>query len=925
MLTNEEFEQLMIEQGKPEAGIRLIAKARKEAPVRRVMSTGKNVITYISSRKMGGPIATESRHVEYKAAMGHELDPDVLEYFAQPGTFKLEAQDQVTGEVHAFEHTPDFMVVHKKAVKLQEWKTEERLASLALKFPWRYQKIGDQWRSPQIEDHFAKFGIEYEVHSAAGIHPNRLKNWEILFDYFDMDCPPPTAQTLKRLKAALQNHGSLSLLDLQSEPFKFNADDLLKAIVDGHLVCDLNAAPLSETRDFRVYRDTASLDFEKTIAVGKMSEFTNSFSVTLAQGAKFQFNGRLLELVIVGESELVFNLPDDKSTTTLSRDWLLNALKLGQIKQVGSVSELNSLQPLQPLLVHSKEELAQAQLRAQYVMMPYDERHTPFSKRTYFRSKAAMSAANSNGGHEVLALAPKNHQKGNRQGRLSDEQLAAMEYVYKTEYKSNVAKRAKSVYRELQAYCHAKNIVSPSYPTFLDFIKFREDHFTRVVRYGHRMAYQEADFYFSLSYDTCIHGVRPFEYVHIDHTLVDVELRCRQTGAALGRPWLTMMVDTGCRRLMAFHLGFNQPGRAEVLMCFRAFVKKWSRIPFMIICDNGKDLIAKDVETMVQSLGGHFRRRPKGQPRVGSVMERMFGTANTQLFHNLQGNTKLTRNVRMISNSHLPENLANWSLEDLHRVVEYWAFEYYDTEYHPALGMSPRDAFAKGLRETGQRPHKMISYSDDFLIATCPSVDRGGLRKVDRQRGIKVNNFYYQSPLFDSLRLDSKSVPVRFDPNDVSRVFFQLPTKVWAQARSMQLRHIPRLNFRTLQAISEEYRAVHKLNARHDEISGERLVEFIATIKADSPLAKEIRLTGETEQLQEVAGLLPSTLSEGSSKVFGFDALQSAALSHVTGVDDIESKKARKKQGNKNKSSSSYETQGPLAKEGEGFQFGELD
>lgn len=925
MLTNEEFEQLMIEQGKPEAGVRLIAKARKEAPVRQVKSTGKNVITYISSRKMGGQIATESRHVEYKAAMGHELNPDVFEYFAQPGTFKLEALDQVTGEVHAFEHTPDFLVIQKNTVKLQEWKTEEKLVSLALKFPWRYQKIGDQWRSPQIEDHFAKFGIEYEVHSAAAIHPNRLKNWEILFDYFDVDSLPPTTQTLERLKSALQNHGSLSLLDLQSEPFNFQADDLLKAIVDGHLACDLNTALLSETRDFRVYRDMVLLEFEKTTALGQTSEFNSSFSVTLAPGAQFQFDGRLLELVVVGESELVFNSPSDKTTITVSRDWLLNALKLGQIKQVGSACQLNGPLPLQPLLVHSKDELAQAQLKAQFVNMPYDQRHTPFSKRTYFRSKAAMSAASSNGAHEVLALAPQHHKKGNRQCRLSDEQLAAMEHLYKTEYKSNVAKRAKSVFRELQAYCHARDIVSPSYPTFLDYIKAREDSSTRVVRYGHRMAYQEADFYFSLSYDTPVHGVRPFEFVHIDHTLVDIELRCRRTGKPLGRPWLTLMVDAFSRRVMAFHLGFSQPSRSEVLMCFRAFVKKWNRMPFITICDNGKDLIAKDVETMVQSLGGHFRRRPKGQPRVGSVMERMFGTANTQLFHNLEGNTKLTRNVRMISNSHLPENLANWGLEDLYRCVEYWAFEYYDTAPHPALDMSPRDAFAKGLRETGQRAHKIISYGDDFLIATCPSVDRGGSRKVDRQRGIKVHNFYYQSPLFDSLRLDSKSVPVRFDPNDVSRVFFQLPTKEWAQARSMQLRHIPRLNFRQLQAISEEYRAVHKLSVRHDEISGERLVEFIATLKADSPIAKEIQLTGETEQLQEVAGLLPSAPSGANSKVFGFEALQSAALTHVSGVDFTESNKATKRQGNKNKSSSGYETQGPLAKEGEGFQFGELD
>lgn len=896
MLTNSEFEQLMNEQRMPEAGVRLIARARKDAPVRQVKSTGKNVITIVSSRKMGCSIATESRKVEYVAALEHELNQSVLEYFAQPGTYQLEAIDRVSGEVIAFEHTPDFLVIQKDCVKLQEWKTEEKLASLARKFPWRYQRIGNQWRSPQIEDHFAKLGVAYEIHSSADVHPNRTKNWETLFDYFDVDTPTPSPKIIEQLKLALRSHGSLSLLDLQSEPFRFQADDLLKAIVDGHVACDLNAALISDVRNFRVYRDNILAEFDKSIAHNRMPELENSFSVTLAPGIRFEFDGQVLELAVVGQTELVFNSVDSKSTTrTLSKDWLLGALKNGQIKQVGSAADSEQARSLLPLLVHSKDELAQAQLKAQFLDMPYHRKDFPFSERTYFRLKAAQARAAANGGHEILALAANHHKKGNRNCRLTTEQLAAMQTLYTTQYKTNTAKRVKSVYRELQAYCRENGVLCPSYPTFNDFIKTSEDHGTRQVRYGSRMAYQEAQFYFSLAYDTPVHGVRPFEYVHIDHTLVDVELRCRRTGNSLGRPWLTLMVDAYSRRVMAFHLGFHQPSRSEVLMCFRDFVKRWNRVPFMIVCDNGKDLIANDVETMVQSLGGHFRRRPKGQPRVGSVMERMFGTANTQLFHNLDGNTKLTKNVRMLSSTHLPQKLANWGLDDLYKVIEHWAFEFYDNQHHPALDMSPRDAFAKGLHETGSRPHKMIAFGDDFLIATCPSVDRGGVRKVDRQRGVKVHNFYYQSPLFDSLRLGTKSVSVRFDPNDIGRVFFQLPSKEWAQARSMQLAHLPRLNTRQLQAISEEYRKVHRVSSNTSEISGERLVEFIVTLKPSSEIAKEIQLTGETEQLQESAGLLPSGTGRNVQKVFGFDAIQGQALTYISGVTP-ESSKAQKKQ-----------------------------
>lgn len=176
---------------------------------------------------------------------------------------------------------------------MQEWKTEEKLSSLARKFPWRYQKIGNQWRSPQIEDHFAKLGVAYEIHSSADVHPNRTKNWEILFDYFDVDAPTPSPKIIEQLKLALRSHGSLSLLDLQSEPFRFQADDLLKAIVDGHVACDLNAALISDVRNFRVYRDNILVEFDKSIAQSRMPELENSFSVTLAPGIRFEFDGQV--------------------------------------------------------------------------------------------------------------------------------------------------------------------------------------------------------------------------------------------------------------------------------------------------------------------------------------------------------------------------------------------------------------------------------------------------------------------------------------------------------------------------------------------------------------------------------------------------------------------------------------------------------
>lgn len=881
MLTNQEFEQLMKELGVPEKGRRLIAKARVEAPVREVKSTGKNVITFVASRKMDRQIATESRKVEYTAAIEHEMNQNVLEYFPQPCKCKLELIDHETGEVMAIDHTPDFLVIEKSIVRLQEWKSESKLQSLAQKFPYRWQKLEGQWRSPQIEDHFAKLGIAYEIHSSEEISPNKTKNWETLFDYFDCHAPVCSSHVVQRLKLALKEHGSLSLMDLQHKPFEFLADDLLKAIVEGHVACDLNSSLVSSTHEFRLYRDSALMSFERAMIKNASTDFGQSFALSLMPGAQFSFDGKSLELAIIGEKELVFNTLGEKNSLTLTRSWLLNALAVGSVKQIGGGhAETGSLEPL---LVHTQEELEQARRDANFLSMPFDKKHTPFSERTYFRKQAAQTAAMANGGHEVLALAPQHHRKGNRTQRLSQDQLYAMDYIRQTVYKTTAAPIAKHVHAQLIAHCMQSGITAPSYPTFNQYLKSCENDSTRRIRYGKRIAYQQEVFFYSLDYDTPRHGVRPFEYVHIDHTLVDVELKCRRTGKPLGRPWLTLMVDSFSRRIMAFHLGFNAPDRATVLMCFRAFVQRWNRLPFMTICDNGKDLIARDVENFVSSLGCHVRRRPAGKPRVGSVMERMFGTVNTQLFHNLDGNTKLTKNVRMITGSHLPQKLANWGLEDLYKLIEQWAFDFYDNESHPALDMSPRDAFIKAIKETGERPHKLIQFNQDFLVASCPTVDRGGERTIDRQRGVKVHNFYYQSPMFDSLRLHKKKVPVRFDPNDVGRVFVQLPNLQWIEARSMQLQHIARINLRQLKAISEEYKQVHKYKGGWDSISGQRLLEFVATLSPDDALTKELQLAGETEQLQDKLKLLETASTTERPKAFGVEGLQTHAQNAIAG------------------------------------------
>jgi transposase InsO family protein len=99
-----------------------------------------------------------------------------------------------------------------------------------------------------------------------------------------------------------------------------------------------------------------------------------------------------------------------------------------------------------------------------------------------------------------------------------------------------------------------------------------------LKRQGPRAAYAHAAIYLELSGTTPRHGDRPFEIAHIDHTELDVELVCSQTGRLLGRPWLTLLTDAYSRRGLAFYLTFDPPSYRSCMMILRECVRRHARL-----------------------------------------------------------------------------------------------------------------------------------------------------------------------------------------------------------------------------------------------------------------------------------------------------------------------------------------------------------
>ncbi len=78
-------------------------------------------------------------------------------------------------------------------------------------------------------------------------------------------------------------------------------------------------------------------------------------------------------------------------------------------------------------------------------------------------------------------------------------------------------------------------------------------------------------------------------------------------------------------------------------MALRICIQRFQRFPQTIVVDNGPEFHSHYFEHLLAYYVCTEKHRPTAHARFGSVIERLFGTANTQFIHELQGNTQITR------------------------------------------------------------------------------------------------------------------------------------------------------------------------------------------------------------------------------------------------------------------------------------------
>ena len=253
-----------------------------------------------------------------------------------------------------------------------------------------------------------------------------------------------------------------------------------------------------------------------------------------------------------------------------------------------------------------------------------------------------------------------------------------------------------------------------------------------------------------------------------DHTPADI-LLVDTNGKALGRPWLTTVIDTYSRCIVGINLGFDAPSSHVVALALRHAIlpKTYDReydlhcdwgtygVPTYFYTDGGKDFRSNHLQQIGAQLGFtcYLRRKPSD----GGIVERAFGTLNTQLFANLPGYTGSNVQQR-------PERAdkeACLTIKVLERYIVRFIVDNYNQTLDARMGDQTRfQRWESGLTDIPSVP---IERELDLCLmkSTQRRVQRGGIVQLENlmYRGENLNGY------------EGTQVSLRYDPRDITTVW----------------------------------------------------------------------------------------------------------------------------------------------------------
>lgn len=797
------------------------------SPSRNVQGTTRNLVGDIPCPKMGMNAQIESGNTEHPIIRSYVFDNDIVGYTTQTPTIELiypgrngrKVRTRYTGDCLRFSLT--------QGVVLEEFKPATDREQLEEKFPGKFQRLDcGTYTSDPICSVVNRWGITFAVRFSDEISSFSHRNRNYLFSYLYPNARRIYEPRLAEVMELFSDRSARHYSDMRESCA--DQDVLNWAIANGFLHIDFDSALIStQQSQVLVFRDFVTLQAWKSVIRPdgeRISLPSASHRDDLKPGDVFVFDGRRLTVTLSGLTT-IYAVDDQYKDVAINLDLLATACRNGKVilPNAGEASRSPSR-----FWSTSPKSLSRA-IKKVTILETIDAggilaREDQYSESTIRRWRKLVREGEAQGLSPVEALIEASDDKGFRGTHIDPNLDQLITKLIKNHLENNKNKSINVGYYDIEKLVRAAGYAMIAKSSFYERVNKCRSLKTISESQGHKAAYQLEPVYWMLDATTPVHCERVLELVHFDSTLLDIELRSSISGEILGRPWLSIAVCAFTRRVVGLYLSFRPPSYLSSMMLLADIVRRYGRIPDAIIHDWGSEFKAKDFKYALTALSIARFVRPKSAPRFGSILERIFGTVTRELIDNIAGNTKLRKDVRMLTPSSDPSTHSGLWLADLYRGLEEFFFDTYDHRKHPTTLRTPREAYDASLIANGQRLHRIRRY-DDVLSILMPTA-KGRPRTIDPSRGIYANYRYYGHPALADLALSGNTTqvkPIPFDPGSVL-AFLKGNWVICKSALSEELQQAPEIVRRCLY---EEWLVEQRLVVASDDKARIKLRELI--------------------------------------------------------------------------------------------------
>jgi putative transposase len=855
--------------GLTEEGLNYVENVTQSPPSRiPTNSSGRNLIVDYASRKMGHTMQLESLTVEAAFAELLEHDDNCLGYWAQPAPFFIPC----TGKDGIKRHTRltfDFLAIYYDRVECYECKKECDLLRLEEKIPLRYKKTATgKWSSAEVEPYIRNLGMQLVIKSDAELKKTLLRNYTMLQEVRQSDYS--SASALTNLKGCIQLNSAKTSLDylikLCSEK-NYTKNDIYFAIKRRDLHVNLSESLLVDCKTTLVFSSQEELELHRLLNL--KGESTPTRTITLSKGSRLIW--KKMEYEVTRASSKGIELKTGQNISKLiPKDLFIKLIQQSEIEAIeqprdtGNSGNIDALST-RALSINQQEKATRKLQFLKSIEAGGDRDPTkyglkPASQRTIQRWSASARASESRFSSPYIGLVDK-VRTGRPRNELPERLRELMTEVAEKLYFSSEARSMSYCWREVCKKSVIENIRPPSKGAFKRHLgKMKNIKDSTCSRNGQGAAYKLGNRNVTEK-NWVTEGDFPLKVAQMDGKTFDILVVDDETGEVLGRPTITLITlpHYGAAPV-GMALLFEPESSRSATVALRDMLKRFNEPPKYLIVDNGKAFNNATFDQSLGLLGTTKIDRPPRDPKFSSEIESTFKMLDTEIVHNLKGNTKALALAREMSKEVNPKNLAVWSFSELYDVIENYLFGMLWDAPSATIGTTPRKAFKRDEARSPDRSSLFIVTPEHENVAFLPEVD-GGTRLIQPSRGVYIEGFYYWCDEMNQPGVAKTKVRVRYDPHDLYTVFVAIGGK-WIKCSARRAPELRNITVRTRHLQSIAIRTLKNSHALRREMThGKALaIRHEKNREIEKVLSEKRRANAQRYALDKVQQSTPSKI-----------------------------------------------------------------